>query len=439
MKFRALQAKKAFIAGKTVIGIDPGKKKHQLCVVSPQGLHTQPFRIDNSYTGYYRDLWHKLKALVPADQLRNCVFAIETSCNLWQNFAHYLHRTDNAVVLVSPLTTHYSRPFINHDFSHTDPKDALLMGSNAQSGYFDRYQCYDAKINAMHELGITYAKIRKNLLQQRLRTRAYVEYVFPEFFQAVDLDTETARFLLKQYFLPRHYLDLDIKMVGAHLAKISNQQYGVETLRKLQQLAQHTIGIPKGPEEETAGRLTLQSWILFEELLRDRQQKTLAALIPLAKATPYFEILTSLKGIADILAALFIAETRDLALYANYKQIEKFAGFNLRVVESGQYSGRKRISHLGNRRLAWVIYKMVEEAAKYVPEVRIKFIKRQLHESRYRKNLIACVPVLLELVLSLVKKGAPYEPKPEKVAQLKKPEARYAQLKQQQAKRRKKR
>lgn len=35
MKYKALQAKKLSIGGKAIIDIDRGKKKHQLCVVTP--------------------------------------------------------------------------------------------------------------------------------------------------------------------------------------------------------------------------------------------------------------------------------------------------------------------------------------------------------------------------------------------------------------------
>lgn len=35
MKYKVLQAEKLSIGGKAIIDIDPGKKKHQLCVVTP--------------------------------------------------------------------------------------------------------------------------------------------------------------------------------------------------------------------------------------------------------------------------------------------------------------------------------------------------------------------------------------------------------------------
>ena len=167
---------------------------------------------------------------------KNLVFALETSCNLWQTLAHYLHFSGYPVLLVNPLSTYHSRPLINHDYSHTDPKDALLVASNAQQGYFDHYRVYSPEINALHELSITYCKLRRNLLQQRARLRAVPGYVFPEFLHIVHLDTDTARYLLQDYFLPEHYLHMDIMSVGHEIAKISQKQYGPWTLKNSRML-----------------------------------------------------------------------------------------------------------------------------------------------------------------------------------------------------------
>ena len=52
---------------------------------------------------------------------------------------------------------------------------------------------------------------------------------------------------------------------------------------------------------------------------------------------------------------------------------------------------------------------MTEETARYVPEIRMKFIRRQLKHKKYRKNIIACSSVLLKLIISLIKTGRTYE------------------------------
>ena len=52
---------------------------------------------------------------------------------------------------------------------------------------------------------------------------------------------------------------------------------------------------------------------------------------------------------------------------------------------------------------------MTEETVRYVPEVRMKFIRRQLRYKKYRKNIIASSSVLLRLIISLIKSGRVYE------------------------------
>lgn len=429
-KFQALQTKRQFISGKTVVGVDPAKDKHQGAILDPSGLQVgNPFMFAHDYRGFKHTLWHKISKYLVDCNPKDVVFAVETSCNLWQKLCYYLDSLGYTVLLVSPLTTKHSRPFFNHDFSRTDPKDALLMASNARDGYFDFYQTYTENINAMHQLSITYDKLRKNYVQQRTRLRAFVELVFPEFLSVLTLRSDTARYLLRKYFLPQHFLELDIEAESKEIERISGKQHGRETLLQLRRLAPNSIGIPKEPVEIGPARVTLDSWLILLEHTENQMEAVMAELVPLARQTRYFEILTSLKGISEKLAALFIAETRDLALYNHYKKLEKNAGLNLRQSQSGQYVGTRRISHIGNKRLCWIVYRMTEETAKYIPEVRLKFLRRQIKRPNYTKNLIASAPMLLKLISSLVKGNRKYQYHPEMVAQLKQLEQWYQELK----------
>ncbi len=110
--------------------------------------------------------------------------------------------------------------------------------------------------------------------------------------------------------------------------------------------------------------------------------------------------MTSLTGISDISAALFIAECRDLDLYTHYKQIEKHAGMNLKLSDSGKYVGARRISGIGNKRLLRLIYLMTTQTVRFIPEVRIKFVTRQIKKKCYRKNIIASSSQLLKLLMA---------------------------------------
>jgi transposase len=253
----------------------------------------------------------------------------------------------------------------------------------------------------------------------------------------LNLDTKSGLYLLERYLTPQDYIEMDVKQESLTLEALSNRQHGRETLEKLQLLAHQSIGCLRYNEEVMADRLMLNSWLSILAPIREAMDKVMDEIISLEQKHPGFAILYSLKGISKKMAALFIAEIRDPYLFDHYKKVEKMAGINLRLSQSGNSAGPRHISHMGNNRLRWVIYKMTEETAKYIPEVRIKFLKRQLKKRCYKKNLMAAAPQLLKLIIVLIKEGRSYEFRKESVEEMKRLEEKYEPFKKQQDKKRK--
>jgi hypothetical protein len=71
---------------------------------------------------------------------------------------------------------------------------------------------------------------------------------------------------------------------------------------------------------------------------------------------------------------------------------------------------------------------MTEEMAKDVPEVRIKYLTRQLAKRCYRKNLVACVSKTLKLTFELAQNKKEYEPDAEAIKKVKKLERQYEKV-----------
>jgi transposase len=435
MKTIQLQHKRRLIDGKTIIGIDPAKAKHQAAIINPGGTQLgKSFSFEVNYAGYTQTLWQKVASTLPNCSPETTVFAIETSCNLWLTLVFYLHHEGYRVLLVSPLTTYHSRPMVNHDFSRTDPKDAFLVAANARQGFFDLYEDYPPLSNAMHRLCITYGKLRKELAANRGRLRATIEQVFPEFFTIVEPDTQTALYLLKRHLFPSDFLELKLEKEANAIMTISRKQHGLQTLLDLQAAARNSIGVIKTDEERIAERLSVDSWIAAIETLCTQMDSVSGALTEYAARLPEYAILHSLKGISDISAALFLGEVRDIHRYTHYKQLEKKAGYNLRLSQSGQYVGTRHISHLGSKRLSWLLYSMTEETSRWVPEVRAKYLRRQLKRRIHRKSVVASIGQLLKLIMVLVKEQRPYELRPDAVNQVEALEQQYATLKDRQKK-----
>lgn len=430
MNTKTLEAKRHFINGKIIIGIDPSKKKHQAAPIDSIGVPLcKSFRFNQSYNGFNTELWKKLNSVIPDISPERVVFAVEVSINLWQKLCYYLTSKGYTVLMVSPLYTKHERPKINNNFSRTDPKDALAVANCARQGYFNYYKNYPSEISAMHRLSITYDKLMKHLRQVKQRIRSQVELIFPEFPEALDIDTDTARHLLSKYITPEEYLKMNIFSEAPEIEKLSRQQHSKETLKNIKEAAKQSIGVKLSDEELFAERITLNCWLGQYKILKEQIDSVIQKLVSLARATTYFNCIFSIKGISNITAARFIAEVRDLLYFNHYKKIEAFSGMNLKLSESGQYTGYRRISHIGNHRLRAILYKMAEETKNSIPEIRIRYLKRQMKQPRYKKNVTACTSNLLKLIVSLTKDNHQYQFKDDKLKELKELEDKYKEFK----------
>ena len=430
MNSKSLQMKRHFIKDKIIIGIDPAKKKHQAVVLDTAGIPIcKSFKFTNNYQGFHFDLWKKLRAHIKDLDPHEVVFAIEISINLWQKLCYYLSQKGFTVLMVSPLFTHHERPKINNNFSRTDPKDALAVANCARQGYFNFYKNYTPEMDAMHRLSITYDKLKEHMTQTKQRIRSQVELIFPEFLEAIDIDTDTARLLLRKYLSPDEFGTMNIFLEVPACEKVSQKQHGTETLKRIKEASPNSIGIKITDELLFAEKLTLLSWLNQHALLKEQMKLVLDEMVFIAKRTPFFDIVSSLKGVSDITAARFIAELRDPALFSHYKKIEAFAGINLRLSQSGQFTGYRRITHIGNHRLRAILYTMAEETKNHIPEVRIRFIKRQMKQPRYRKNVTACISNLLKLITAMIKDNHKYEYITDKSTELTMLEEEYKEFK----------
>lgn len=430
MKTERHNAKRQAVSGYAMLGIDPAKANHHGVILDKDGVQQgKSFGFEVSYTGF-ESVWSSIKSRLTSFGPADMVVAIEASCNLWCSVANYFYSKGYTVVLVKPLTTYHSRSLMKQDFSRTDPKDAYLIADNAQKGYYDTYHVFEPRLEAMHQLSISYDKLGKDRVKAKLRLRSFMEKYFPEYLDAFDISTKTSLYLLKQYFLPRHFLELDVDREAPHLLKISLRYHGRETLEDLKNWAKASIGVPVDPVVEEALRIVLDGLIVALSQVEAQIKTSLNALKALARALPEFDILTSIPNISENLAALFIAETANPSRFDHYKQVEKLAGLNLRLSQSGQYAGQRRISGIGNNRLRHIIYQMTVLTSRAVPQIRCRFLRRQMKRKCYRKSIISSSSQLLKLIMALIKEQRPYEHKKDWNRELKKLERQYQKQKQ---------
>ena len=72
---------------------------------------------------------------------------------------------------------------------------------------------------------------------------------------------------------------------------------------------------------------------------------------------------------------------------------------------------------------------MSEETKNYIPEVRIRYLKRQMKQARYKKNVIAVSSNLLKIMMAMIKENRTYSYCPEKLKELELLENQYKEFK----------
>jgi hypothetical protein len=156
----------------------------------------------------------------------------------------------------------------------------------------------------MHRLSITYDKLKEHLTQTKQRIRSQVELIFPEFMNALDIDTDTARYLLSKYLTPTDFLNMNVFLEVPEVMKLSQRQHGEATLKTLKEAAKQSIGSNLSGEEIISERITLNCWLGQYILLKEQLNSVLEQLVALAEQTPYFTALSLLLKASPILPPL---------------------------------------------------------------------------------------------------------------------------------------
>jgi hypothetical protein len=307
------------------------------------------------------------------------------------------------------------------------------VGGNALHGRFRVYSIADDVYGLAHRLSIHYFKLVKDLARFRQRLGSKLNEIFPELEGVIDPASKTGSYLLGRYTYPGDFAAMDLEAEYREVWKISGGNIERAKLEKLVNCARTSVGV-NIPAYQADDRLVMDNMLFMIKTLEAESGKIMERLLALLSDNPYFKILCSIKGIGETTAALFVAEAGDLRRFKNTSELEKYAGSNLRLCESGVFKGRRRLAKHGNKRLLHLIYLICDQLRRYVPSVRQKFIRRRMHgEGNFTQDVMSLSSVCLRLIMSLTRRGACYEEREAEQEALQAVEAAYEEYRRKKA------
>ncbi|MGE7823695.1 IS110 family transposase, partial [Paenibacillus sp. NPDC093718] len=131
----------------------------------------------------------------------------------------------------------------------------------------------------------------------------------------------------------------------------------------------------------------------------------------LSVGMPEAELLRTIPGVGEKLAATLVAELGDIQQFENAKQLVAYAGLDPGVFSSGKFtSSSNRITKRGSKRLRRALFLSVQCSLRRsdCSKLKLYYDKKKKEGKPYKVAVIACANKLLHHIYAILKKGEPY-------------------------------
>lgn len=148
--------------------------------------------------------------------------------------------------------------------------------------------------------------------------------------------------------------------------------------------------------------LLIQSLLQYQEHLSNLESQ----IDTLAGGIEAFDLLRSIPGIGNKIAATILSEVGEIERFSNAKKMVAFAGLDPGVFSSGKFTAtRNRISKRGSKRLRLALFLAVRCGLRLSVNKKIKafYDKKKVEGKGHKVAIIACANKLLHWIFALLR------------------------------------
>ena len=384
------------------VGIDIAKKSHEVAAIDGKGnIVIKPFKFSNSMKGFEK-LLTALRSL--SDDLSDLELGMEATGHYWLNLYTRLIECGYTVHVINPVQSDALRGLYIRQ-TKNDAKDAFIIAELIRFGRYSETSLTDGDLIALRELTRQRFYLVDCVSDAKRKVISFIDKIFPEY-QTLFSDTfgVTSLELLSHYTSPDVIAELDTELFSDFLRSVSKGRFGIQKAREIQSLAKNTFGSFLFADSATlAIRQFLQQIRLLEEQIAELDEYIAD------KLSTFDTQLTTIVGVGNTLAAVFVAEIGDINRFDAPDKLAAFAGIDPSVRQSGEFNGTCcRMSKRGSpylRRAFWL-------AA--VAGIRTNAALRALYDKKRSQGKAHAVAVsvvmrkLCNIVYAVMKTGLPY-------------------------------
>lgn len=327
----------------------------------------------------------------------------------------FFERLGYPVITVNPIVT--SEHKRNLRKTKTDRIDCI----NLASIYFEnKYNLQKRHLPIYHQMQSVSRHIftlNEGMVRYKNRYHQLLELIFPLYeyeLKARDKFRIDHMTLLCAFPHPELIARASIKNLLSAYASVHRRMDGrfLITLRRIKELSSSTLSCVDRDDVIVSKFVELSRLIIDLELKIARHKERL---IEMAKPIRDFDHIASIPGISPYMAALLVAELKDIASYPTIKQLTAACGLDPTIVQSGRsVDYRGHISKRGNKHARKALFNavinilLVASRSKSDHPILLYYRKKRSENKHHYASVIACTTKLLRIIFTLCKNDLNY-------------------------------
>jgi transposase len=400
--------KLARVQGCVVVGLDLAETK-QAVTFSYQGQQLRRVRMDCAPQHLARALQPLIDRFCTQVKARGAVVAMEPASYYWELAAEGFEAAGVDCVLLHTLSVKREREATRYTPEKLDPRDADLACELAESGRFTEARLPKcAKRAALDALAREYLLLRGRSGAEVTRLRSFWGRVLPELGELLKEVDGVNAMAISRALLPFGELSSlsDTQWVERVRAHADGRIQTATAILLLVRIKAAHADPHRRSDEGLALRIALCA---ERRRMLERQKADVAAqLLQRYHAFEESVLLDSIPGSSELYNAITLGLVGDFRDYDCARAVVKLAGSEVNQYQSGEWTGRSRISHRGRTRLRTAAYLQAKLLVAGNEAFRARYAKLQSRPMQKQQAYVALADAYLRTAYTLVVQGEPW-------------------------------
>lgn len=366
---------------------------------------SKPKKIEHNLEGFNELL--NLREKIRKEYHEECIVVFESTGVYHKSLQTYLEQHKFKYTIISPLLSAKVRKSDIRG-TKTDSKDCSTIASVYYLKELKIHSKTDEIYDNLKENCRYYDFLMEEMKRWKIEFRRLLDIIYPRLDKIFnDIYSGYVQAFLMEYphpeIIKHKRLDTIAKFIERHTCH--KEAFSLKQATMIKEYAENCAS---GCSEKSYLVSQFNTVIHTLNSQIKHLENELEEIVEMAKQIPNYELIRSIPGIGNNLAARILSEVGDISRFDNASQLIAYAGIDPAIYQSGQISGlHLKISKKGNKKLRSLLYLAVTSMIRTERKTKIVeyYKKKKADGLTPQTALVACMNKTLRIIYSLCKNG----------------------------------